>query len=266
MNPPRLDLNYVYNMDCLEGMKWMPDGSIDMIVADLPYGISGCSWDSQIDLPRFWRGVRRVLRKNGVVALTAQVPFTATLATSNREWLKFEFIFEKRIATNHLNSRHQPLRSHENVLIFYQGRPTFNPQYTVGKPFVIARRSTTNGAAYHGKGRTVTATVNHGTRHPKSVLHADMFPLDKDRWHPTQKPTSLFEYLIRTYTHEGAVVFDPVMGSGTTAVACWNAKRRFIGFEKDPAYWERILDRLWDLDETAMRTEWYDAPTALMSA
>ena len=228
-----LPLNQVHLGDCLQLMTKIPAHSVDMVLADLPYGTTRNKWDSVIDLPTLWSQYERVCKPNAAIVLTASQPFTSTLVTSNLKMFRYEWIWSKSIGSGQLNIKHQPLRAHESVLVFYKRTPTYNPQMGKGSPYTASRKSEGwNGRGYSSqKDHT---RVNEGTRHPKTVLHVPN-PRIKGG-HPTQKPVALFEYLIRTYTNPGDVILDNVIGSGTTGVAALNTGRSFIGIEADPTY------------------------------
>lgn len=223
--------------DCLELMKEIPSGSIDMIMCDLPYGTTQNKWDSVLPLDRLWVEYCRVC--NGAIVLTAQAPFDKILGASNLKMLKYEWIWEKEMGTGHLNAKKAPLKSHENVLVFYDRQPTYNPQFDEGKPYKMVSGK---GSSNYGEQKE-TITDNDGRRYPKTVIR---IPRDRTKFHPTQKPVALMEYLIRTYTNEGEIVLDNTMGSGTTGVACVNTNRRFIGIERDPEYFKIAEQRIYD--------------------
>ena len=221
--------NTITHGDCLEVMPTLPAASVDMILADLPYGTTRNKWDSVIPLEPLWAEYRRVVKPAGAIVLTAQMPFTAVLALSNRAWLRYEWIWQKERGTGYLNSGRMPLKDHENILVFSQRSPRYYPQLTPGRPYRhVAQGQSSN---YGRRGRVIC--LNEGTRQPTTVLYV---PRDRPVVHPTQKPVALFEYLIRTYTLPGDVVLDNVAGSGTTAVACLNTGRDYICIEKDPHY------------------------------
>lgn len=233
-----MELNKVYHMDCLEGMKLIPDGSIDMILCDLPYGTTKNKWDSIITLDLLWKQYKRIIKDNGAIVLFAQTPFDKVLGVSNLDWLRYEWIWQKTEATGFLNAKKMPLKAHENILVFYKNTPTYNPQFTQGKPYSYKKDgiSSTN----YGESNGTDLIVNDGKRHPTTV---QIFKKDKGL-HPTQKPVTLCEYLIKTYTKENEIVLDNCMGSGTTAVAALNTGRRFIGFEAESCYVEVSNKRL----------------------
>jgi len=228
--------------DCLERMKVITNGSVDMILCDLPYGTTQNAWDSIIPLEPLWAEYRRVCKKNAAIVLTAQTPFDKVLGCSNLSMLKYEWIWQKSKATGHLNANRAPMKAHENILVFYAVLPTYNPQMGEGKAYSNKHVPGDSGSNYDTVGHS--AVKNRTTRYPKSVL--DFKSEAKAQFHPTQKPVALFEYLIRTYTNENDIVLDNCMGSGTTGVACSNTNRRFIGIERDEDYFldatERIMD------------------------
>ena len=223
--------------DCLELMKDIPDGSVDMILCDLPYGITKCKWDSVIPFDALWEQYNRVIKDNGAIVLFAQGVFTHKLAMSNIAHYKYEWIWRKSFATGFLNSKRIPLRAHENILVFYKNPPTYNPQFTQGKPY-----KTKNGALspVYDKNFASVETVSDGRRYPIDVLD---FKIEKGL-HPTQKPVALLEYLIKTYTNEGDTVMDNCMGSGSSGVSCVNTNRNFIGMELDKTYFDIAKQRI----------------------
>jgi site-specific DNA-methyltransferase (adenine-specific) len=206
-----------------------------MVLCDLPYGTTQNKWDTVIDLSKMWEQYKRVC--TGAIVLTSAQPFTSMLVTSNLKEFKYQWVWQKEAGTGLLNAKKQPLRDHEDVMVFYAKQPVYNPQMTVGKPYVCKKGGETSN--YNPSG-TVT-TVNQGTRYPKTT---QFFQRDRNKVHPTQKPVALMEYLIKTYTNEGMTVLDNCMGSGTTGVACVNTGRSFIGIEKDPPYFKIACDRI----------------------
>jgi site-specific DNA-methyltransferase (adenine-specific) len=238
-----LELNRIYQRDCIEGMRMIPDKSIDMILCDLPYGTTRNKWDSVIELDELWEQYERVIKDNGATVLTAQTPFDKLLGASNLKFLKYEWIWEKNKATGHLNAKKMPMKAHENVLVFYKNLPTYNPQGLVKKVKPTIRKGGKGNGTNYGK--SDKDAIQEYENYPRDVLY---FEMDTATVHPTQKPVSLFEYLIRTYTNEGDVVLDNCMGSGTTAVACVKTNRNFIGFETEPKYVEIANKRLDDLE------------------
>ncbi|OQA09478.1 MAG: DNA adenine methyltransferase YhdJ [bacterium ADurb.Bin374] len=245
--PSRIDLRLG---DCLEIMKEIPDGSVNMVMCDLPYGTTQNSWDSVIPLASLWTEYRRICKKNAAIVLTAQTPFDKVLGCSNLSALKYEWIWRKESGSGHLNAKRAPMKNHENALVFCSGTPLYNPQMRKGFAPYVCKQGATKSQNYGSQ--TGAVTVSDGSRYPLSVLD---FPRDKDKTHPTQKPVALMEYLIRTYTNEGETVLDNCMGSGTTGVACVRSGRNFIGIEKDETYFGKAKERI---EEEQQRNTFYD--------
>ena len=223
--------------DCLEVMKRIPDKSVDAIICDLPYGTTQNKWDSVIPLDLLWDQYKRIC--NGAIVLTAQTPFDKVLGYSNLKMLKYEWIWVKENGTGFLNAKKAPLKNHENVLVFYDKPPTYNPQMRTGfKPYVC-KQGSTKSKNYGSQAGAVTES--NGERYPLTVIE---FQRDKDKIHPTQKPVALMEYFVKTYTNEGDTILDNCMGSGTTGIACKNLNRKFIGIEQDPSYFEIAKGRI----------------------
>lgn len=227
-----LELNRIYQRDCIEGMRMLPDKSVDMILCDLPYGTTRNKWDTVIPLESLWNQYERIIKDNGAIVLTAQTPFDKVLGASNIKLLKYEWIWRKTEATGFLNAKKMPLKGHENILIFYKKLPKYNPQMTEGRAYSYQKDSISS--SNYGDSSGTNKIVNNGKRYPVTV---QTFKKDKGL-HPTQKPLKLFEYLIKTYTNEGDIVLDNCMGSGTTAVAAMLQNRKFIGFEIESKYVE----------------------------
>ena len=227
--------------DCLEEMNSIDDGSVDLLLTDLPYSLTACKWDSVIDPVELWEHYYRVCKINAAMVFTASQPFTTTLASSNIKDFRYELIWEKPQGTNPMNAKVMPLKSHENILVFYRKRPTYNPQMTQGTPYGGFSSDTAKIGEVYGSAKSKHRDNPEGTRYPKTVLR---FAQERGGLHPTQKPVPLFEYLVRTYTNLGETVLDCCMGSGTTGVACHNTGRNFIGIEKDPIYYETAKTRI----------------------
>jgi site-specific DNA-methyltransferase (adenine-specific) len=227
--------------DCLELMKDIPDKSVDMILCDLPYGMTANKWDTIIPLEPLWEQYKRVIKDNGAIVLTASQPFTSMLVMSNIKWFKYEWIWDKIAASGHLNAKRRPLKRHENILVFYKRLPVYNPQFTKGEPYDngFSLRESENW----GKQVAVSCKNESGRRYPTSLI-VKSNANRRNRLHPTQKPVALFEYLIKTYTNEGETVLDNCMGSGTTGVACVNTNRNFIGIELDDKYFKIAKERI----------------------
>ena len=228
--------------DCLEVMPSIPDKSVDMILCDLPYGTTQCKWDSVIPFKPLWEQYKRLIKNNGVMVLTASQPFTSALIMSNVKMFKYEWIWDKVRKTGHLNAKKQPMRRTESILVFYNKQSKYNPQMIVSKPHVrgpFGKRK--NETTVYGRFSDENRTYESNEYYPDNVIK---FCSEMKSIHPTQKPVALFEYLIKTYTNEGDTVLDNCIGSGTTAVACKNTGRHFIGIEKDPGYCKIAEDRL----------------------
>ena len=225
--------------DCLERMKEIESGTVDMILCDLPYGTTCCSWDAVILFEPLWAEYERVIKANGAIVLFGAHPFSAVLACSKLELFRYEWIWEKPSATGFLNADKQPLRAHENILVFYKSLPTYNPQKTFGHERKKSKRKNI-GSAHYGKQLNIK-DYDSTERYPRTV---QVFSKDYPSIHDTQKPVALCEYLIRTYTNDGELVLDNTMGSGTTGVACVNTRRRFIGIENDQQTFNEAKDRI----------------------
>jgi DNA modification methylase len=241
-----MELNKIYNEDCLIGMKRIPDKSIDMILCDLPYGTTNCKWDTPIQLDALWEQYCRIIKDNGAILLFAQTPFDKVLGCSNLRMLRYEWIWEKTQATGHLNAKKMPMKAHENILVFYKNLPTYNPQKTAGhKPVNSYTKyvETQNRTEIYGETKVEVSGGGNTDRYPRSV---QVFSSDKQKLHlhPTQKPLEILKFFILTYTDEGDTVLDNCMGSGSTAKSCRLTKRNFIGFETDREIWEKANDWL----------------------
>ena len=229
-----MELNKIYNEDCLEGMKRIPDKSVDMILCDLPYGTTACKWDAIIPFEPLWEQYERVIKDNGAIVLTASQPFTTKLIESNIDLFRNCWVWNKKISGNPLLAKHQPLKVHEDICVFSKKRHNYYPQMRKGK----MRKK--------GGGRSKLFDMEMSAKYsdeyyPISIIE---FSNAKRGVHPTQKPVALFEYLIKTYTNEGETVLDNCMGSGTTAIAAINTNRNYIGFEMDEGYYKASLERI----------------------
>jgi len=233
--------------DCLEKMKDIPDGGVDLILCDLPYGTTACKWDTIIPFEPLWGQYQRIIKDNGVIVLTASQPFTSALVMSNISWFKYSWVWIKNKKTGFLNAKKQPLRQVEDVTVFYRKQPTYNPQKTHGhKPVNSFTKHTSDGQTV-GKTKIGISGGGQTDRFPSNVLYVPVVNNDNsngDKFHPTQKPVALFEYLIKTYTNEGDTVLDNCMGSGTTGIACKNLNRNFVGIELDPEYFKIAEKRI----------------------
>ena len=238
-----MELNKIYNEDCLVGMENIPDKSVDMILCDLPYGTTACKWDTIIPLEELWEQYERVIKDNGAIVLTASQPFTTKLINSNIENFKYTWVWNKKKSSTALLAKVQPLRIHEDIVVFYKKKPLYNPQMTKGKPRKESRRNTPNGEAFNNSIVSREHNNAEGLYYPKSILEISNAN-QNNKIHPTQKPVALFEYLIKTYTNEGETVLDNCMGSGTTAIAAINTNRNYIGFELDEEYYNLANERI----------------------
>lgn len=233
----------LYCGDCLKIMPQIPDKSIDMIFADLPYGTTHNEWDKPLDLGKLWKEYERIIKDNGCIALWAQSPFDKILACSNLKLFRYEWIIEKTKATGHLNAKKMPMKAHENVLIFYKQLPTYNPQITDGHtPVHSYTKHTTDGSNY-GKTKIGISGGGSTKRYPRDVLKFS-WDTQKSRGHPTQKPVAACEYFIKTYTNTGDTVLDNTMGYGSTAIAAYNLDRNFIGIELSKEIFDAADERI----------------------
>ena len=239
-----MEIDVIYNMDCLEGMKTLPDGSIDMILCDLPYGTTRNKWDSIIPFDALWALYKRIIKDHGAIVLFGDGLFTAKLILSNVEMWRYNLIWDKQKGCDFLNANIKPMKSHEDICVFYKKKPIYHKQYWFSKPYkrtVSSKASTCYGDSYEWASESTD-----GRRNPLSILS---FPKDSDlRVHPTQKPVPLLEYLIKTYTDEGAVILDNCMGSGSTCVAAVKTNRHYIGFETDERYFKIACKRLDEIE------------------
>ena len=239
----------LWHGDCLELMKNIPDGSVDMILCDLPYGTTDCKWDSVIPFEPLWEKYNRVIKDNGAIVLFGSEPFSSALRMSNLTMYKYDWVWDKVQGANFLNVKYQPLKNIENIMVFSKGRITngrrqpikYNPQGVVKNNIVKTNSSDYTGTFSSSSIKKGKQYMTTGTGYPKCVIQ---FKKDKSSLHPTQKPVSLLEYLIKTYTNEGDVVLDNCMGSGSAGVACVNTNRNFIGIELDEGYFNIAKKRI----------------------
>jgi site-specific DNA-methyltransferase (adenine-specific)/modification methylase len=224
-------INKIIEGDCLKTLKQFPNNSIDMILCDLPYGTTCNKWDSVIPLNDLWYEYKRVIKDRGVIALTAQGLFTAKLILSNEQLFKYKLVWEKSKPTNFLNVKKQPLRKHEDICIFYKKQPTYNPQMKNGDPYNKGVRKNQLTGSY-GDFKAVEVK-SKGERYPTDIIYFKTAESEGKVVHPTQKPVSLGQYLIRTYTNPGDVVLDNACGSGSFLISAMLEGRNFIGIEKN---------------------------------
>jgi site-specific DNA-methyltransferase (adenine-specific) len=248
--------HYLMQGECLERMKEIPDGYVDMILCDLPYGTTACKWDTVIDLPSLWAAYKRICKPTAAIVLTASQPFTSMLGASNLKMLKYSWVWEKARPTNFLQAKRRPMKGFEDVVVFYASSPVYNPQGITAVNRIVKNTGTkargrqgtklNDDHSYHG---TVTGADENDmysqkiTGYPRGIVK---FAQDSEALHPTQKPVALMEYMIKTYTDEGMIVLDNCMGSGTTGVACINTQRKFIGIEQDANYFAIAKQRIED--------------------
>jgi site-specific DNA-methyltransferase (adenine-specific) len=227
--------------DCLERMKEIESGSVDMILTDPPYGTTACKWDSIIPLEPMWGQLKRIIKPNGAIVMTASQPFTSILTCSNLPMFRYDWVYDKPAGTGFFNAKKMPLRNHESILVFYSRLPTYNPQKTQGHKRKTAVKKVVYSECY---GKAFKKTSYDSTeRYPRSIQRFNS-EKQKSNLHPTQKPAALMEYLIKTYTNENETVLDFTMGSGSTGVAAKNLNRKFIGIELDEGYFEIAKERI----------------------
>lgn len=231
--------------DCLDLLPKLEDNSIDLLLVDLPYGTTACKWDSIIPLDLLWPEYRRVCKPNAAMVFTAAQPFTTVLAASNLRDFRYEWIWVKPQGTNPMNAKVMPLKAHENILVFYRKKPTYNPQMWFSTPYGGFSSDTSKIGEVYGSAQSRHRDNPTGSRYPKTILE---FKQEKGL-HPTQKPQPLMEYLIKTYSNPDDVVLDNCMGSGTTGAAAISLGRSFIGMESDPEYFRIASERITPLIE-----------------
>ena len=230
-----------YNADCFDILPQLETDSVDFVFADLPYGTTQNKWDTPIDLGKLWPELSRVCKENAAMCFTCQQPFTTTLIASNLKRFRYEWIWEKPHATGHLNAKRMPMKAHENIAVFYRRLPTYNPQKTEGHKNYRVKAGVAPATSYNDHVRTATSSRD-GTRYPRTVLSAGQ-QSKASQLHPTQKPVSLAEYMIKTYTNEGDLVLDPTAGVLTTRVAARNTGRRSCVIELDGEYFAKGMKR-----------------------
>lgn len=247
--------------DCLELMQDIPDGSVDLILCDPPYGTTACKWDTVLDLAVMWAQYERIIKPNGAIVLFGSQPFTSVLGSSNIKALQYSWTWDKGHATGHLNAKKRPMKQSEDILVFYQKQPTYNPQDLIFKPRVMRN---SDSHCLRSK-ENPTSTVSGGLK-KEYVQEYENYPrniicfksANGNKFHPTAKPVPLLEYLIKTYTNPGEVVLDNTMGSGSTGVAAINTDRLFIGIERDDKYYGIAEQRIADA-EAAKQPQTADA-------
>jgi len=237
--------NITYFEDCLKGMEKIEDNSVDLILCDLPYGTTQNKWDIIIPFEPLWGHYERIIKDRGNIVLTAAQPFTTELIMSNRKLFRYDMIWYKPLGSGHLNANKMPMRNHEHILVFYKNIGTYNPQMGIGKRKKGIRKADRNGDNY-GKFAVEKDEYfdDEGKRFPQSVIEITNGDRTVENDHPTQKPTDLFRYLIKTFSNEGDLVVDNCSGSGTTQVACIAEGRKFICFENNYKYFEQSNKRI----------------------
>ena len=233
--------NSIIQGDCLDVMKDIDDKSIDMILCDLPYGTTACKWDTIIPFEPLWEQYKRVIKDRGAIVLTASQPFTSVLVMSNPKWFKYCWVWNKRKAGNIFNAKYQPMKIHEDVVIFSGASHNYNPQM-VKRDTVKKSKNYGTGEAFGGTGEAEDIVYTYTHKNPVSIIDFSN-AAQSGKQHPTQKPVPLFEYLIKTYTNEGDIVLDNCAGSGTTGVACINTNRKYILIEKEEKYYNTCIQR-----------------------
>lgn len=236
------DSIWVEKGDCLDLMKEIPDGKIDLILTDPPYGTTRCKWDSVIPFEPMWEQLHRITKPNGAICLFGSEPFSSLLRVSNIKNFKYDWVWDKSQKSNFLNAKKQPLRSHEIISVFYKKQCTYNYIKTTGHTLKTVRNIERSDSDLYNK-QYGSNNYNSTERYPHSILKYKK-DTQRESLHPTQKPVSLLEYLIKTYTNENELVLDFTMGSGSTGVACLNTGRRFIGYEKDDKYFDIACERM----------------------
>lgn len=233
----------LYNEDCLETMKRIPDGSVDLLLQDTPFGCTQNEWDIKPNFAEMWPEWERIIKDNGAMIFFGTQPFASELILSRAGLFRYDLIWEKDKSTGFLNANKMPLRSHEHILVFYKMLPTYNPQKTYGHKPSNKNGATKKEQTNYGK-FDVVISGGSTERQPKSVIYQNVHNSQHDIEHPTQKPVDLMRYLILTYSNKGDTVFDGYSGSGTTAHACLVEGRKFVGSELDKTYYEKSVKRL----------------------
>ena len=246
-------LSRLYQGDCLQVMKIIGAGSVDLILTDPPYGTTACKWDTVINMERMWEGIHHCAKQNAAIVLTASQPFTSALIMSNPGEFKYCWVWDKGVSGSFANAKYAPLKTHEDVCVFSTGSPLYSPQMTKrDKPAKIGgvkSGSTQGGRLIKYNPTKLSADKVYTDAFPKTVQYFSPRAAGQRGLHPTQKPVALMEYLIRTYTKPGDVVMDFTMGSGTTGVACKRLGRDFVGIELDAAYFELASKRILEADD-----------------
>lgn len=232
----------LYNNDCLIQMQSIEDKSIDMILCDLPYGMTKNKWDSVIPFEKLWKEYHRIIKENGAIVLFGSQPFTSLLVTSNLKYFRYSLVWEKNKFSDFLNAKRKPMKVNEDILIFYKKQPTYNPQYWFSTPYTRWNtQQAVDKQTNYGSHKENIAESKDGKRLPTTILKFNRVERPE---HPTQKPVDLLEWLIKTYSNENETILDNCMGVGSTGTACKNLKRNFIGIEIEKKYYDIALDKL----------------------
>ena len=255
-----IEIDNIYNEDCLEGMKRIPDKSVDCVICDLPYGTTACKWDVVIPLDKLWEQYRRVLKHQGSVLLFGSEPFSSMLRMSNLDWYKYDWIWQKGTPSGFQHAKNMPMKDYENICVFSgagmghasrlgENRMIYNPQglQKMDKPVVEHNKRCKFSGTVGSRPSNQDTVVREITNYPRMIQFFDNQcgeTMNNKRLHPTQKPVDLIRYLIRTYTNDGAVVLDNTIGSGATAIAAIREHRHYIGFELDKGYFDKAVNRI----------------------
>lgn len=234
----------LYNEDLFDAMSKIEDNSVNAIITDFPYGTLNKKrneWDKIIDYDKFWAETKRIGKDNIVVVSTAQQPFTSVLISTNYKDFKYTLVWEKSKATGYLNAKKQPMRAHEDIVVFYNKQCTYNPQMTIGEAY--DKGTAVRDTIHYGSQTKATHVKSDGKRYPRSVQYF-VTAEREGKLHPTQKPIALFEWLVKTYTNKGDTILDPTMGSATTGVAALSLGRNFIGIERDAEFFAKAQKRI----------------------
>ncbi|MDD3973051.1 MAG: site-specific DNA-methyltransferase [Clostridia bacterium] len=241
-----MEINKIYNEDCLIGMQRIPDKSIDMILCDLPYGTSACKWDVVIPFEPLWEQYKRIIKDRGAIVLFGSEPFSSYLRMSNIKQYKYDWVWDKHIPRGFQTAKYRPMNRHENIMVFGDGAIKYYPIMILrDKPVKVKNYSKKDKTSSNdiGKYNDSSREFVYTHRNPDTIIEG-LWEANAGKVHPTQKPVPLMEYLIKTYTNEGELVLDNCIGSGTTAIACINTNRNYIGFELDKGYFEIAQNRI----------------------
>ena len=241
----QIEKDKIYNCDCLEGMKHIPNASIDAIICDLPYGTTACAWDSVIPFDQLWEQYKRIIKPRGAIVLFGSEPFSTMLRMSNLAWFRYDWIWNKKFAGNFVMAKVQPQKVHEIISVFSNGTCNYYPQM-MKRDEPIKKGGNSGDWETYGKIKVKDEFKGkvYDEKYPETILEFSSRADYDDHFHPTQKPVDLLRYLIRTYSNEGDTILDNCMGSGTTAVACIKEKRHFIGFELNKQYYDKACRRI----------------------